>query len=325
MNHEDNKSIADENNNREFDISYNTGYTIRGLAMIMIIFVHSINEYAIYTGTFSKVMLIPHYGILGCTLFFFMSGYGLNSSLTLYKGSKIKYLYRHLLKLVIPFAISFAITACLLSLPYLKDISNEIKNIFILSMPDGTDMWFLKAIIIFYIITVALFMTSNNNKTRSIILLILCLAVIAIFNSKNLPGHWYFSILSFPLGFWMQKAAINKKAIRKILAFSILTFAIYYMLTLIFNLRVCLELFGNIAFAFIIVIVVSMFAKGFNSKILIYIGKNSLLFYIFNIPVMLAIPSHTMHWITYFFLNLIITQLVIMVYLPISNRILKSF
>lgn len=293
--------------------------------MIMIIFVHSINEYAIYTGTISKLMLIPHYGILGCTLFFFMSGYGLNSSLTQYKGSKIKYLYRHLLKLFIPFCVSFLITTYLLRLPYLDDINNEVKNFFILSMPDGTDMWFLKAIIIFYIVTVALFMTSCYNKTRSIILFTLCLAAIAVFNRTNLPGHWYFSILSFPLGFWMQSATIGKKSIRKILYFSILAFILYYVLTLIFNLKVYLELFGNIAFALITVIAISKFVKYFNSRILIYIGKNSLLFYIFNIPVMLAIPSEIMHWMTYFLLNLIITLLVVMIYLPIGNRILKSF
>lgn len=73
-------------------ISYEQGYAIRGLAMIMIIFVHSINEYEWYNSTLSKISLIPLFGTFGCSLFFFMSGYGIFNSL-LKKGREIKYDY----------------------------------------------------------------------------------------------------------------------------------------------------------------------------------------------------------------------------------------
>ena len=45
-------------------ISYEQGYAIRGLAMIMIIFVHSINEYEWYNSGLSNLLLICMFATL---------------------------------------------------------------------------------------------------------------------------------------------------------------------------------------------------------------------------------------------------------------------
>ena len=95
-------------------ISYEQGYAIRGLAMIMIILVHSVNEYEWYNSTLSKISLIPLFGTFGCSLFFFMSGYGIFNSL-LKKGREIKYDYllAQIKKILIPVAVVYVINSIL--------------------------------------------------------------------------------------------------------------------------------------------------------------------------------------------------------------------
>lgn len=79
--HQLDKSDYTQGFNQSQTILYEQGYAIRGIAMLMIIFVHSINEYECYNSEISQLLLIPMFGVLGCSLFFFMSGYGLLFSL----------------------------------------------------------------------------------------------------------------------------------------------------------------------------------------------------------------------------------------------------
>ena len=51
-----------------------------------------------------------------------------------------------------------------------------------------------------------------------------------------------------------------------------------------------------------------------------FIGKNSLLYYLLNIPIMWLIPSNNMHAVTYFFANVIFTTISIFIY----NKVAKS-
>ena len=116
---EHNKAEFPPAHNGEFDssqtVSYEQGYAIRGLATIMIIFVHSINEYEWYNSGLSNLLLICMFGTFGCSLFFFMSGYGIMNSLRKRgKETKNSYLLAHIKKIVIPLAIVYAINSIVL-------------------------------------------------------------------------------------------------------------------------------------------------------------------------------------------------------------------
>ena len=163
-----NKAEYPPMHNGEFDISqtisYERGYAIRGLAMIMIIFIHSMNEYEWYNSTLSKLLLIPMFGTFGCSLFFFMSGYGFLNSLRK-RGEKIKYSYllAQIKKIVVPVAIVYAINSIVLpyTLTY-NDITIDHSNILTFSLPEGTDIWFIKIILFDYLTTFFLFKHANR-------------------------------------------------------------------------------------------------------------------------------------------------------------------
>ena len=55
-------------------------------------------------------------------------------------------------------------------------------------------------------------------------------------------------------------------------------------------------------------------------KWLCFIGKNSLLYYLLNIPIMWLIPSNKMYAVTYFIANMFFTTISIFIY----NKVAKS-
>ena len=161
------------------EIPYYTGYFLRGIAMLMIIFVHSINEYSDYDSSWCRALMIPEYGCMGCSVFFFMSGYGLFRSLEK-KRVNSSYLISHLLKLLSPFIAAFVIAYIvgeLVPSSVTQITINDITAIFRLSMPSGIDMWFFKVILADYIVTILLFVIKLHAvQVIRIITILLCLS-----------------------------------------------------------------------------------------------------------------------------------------------------
>lgn len=174
-------------------ISYEQGYAIRGLAMIMIIFVHSINEYEWYNSTLSYSLLVPMFGTFGCSLFFFMSGYGIFNSLSK-KGKEIEYNYllAQIKKIIIPVAIVYVINSIIL--PHTLTYNNIIidhSNILTLSLPEGTSIWFIKIILFDYLTTFFLFKHISDCEKRLTYITIAIIALIAVLYILKFGSFWY--------------------------------------------------------------------------------------------------------------------------------------
>ena len=306
------------------DISFEAGYALRGLAMLMITFIHSINEYPVYTSELSSTLLVPKYGQLSCSIFFFMSGYGLYFSLSKQRGSLLSYLWVHVKKLLFPFLLAFV--GVILALHLFKNADNATFpinpwNILTLTMPEGTDMWFFKVILIDYVATILLFMLSLKQSTRIAALFGLHALAIVLCYLSNVPGYWYFSNLSFPLGMYFAYYRGHLAHWRNSLLFAcLLSLAIYYTIVTLFHTNAPLEIFVNTMCPLLVVLLMSKIPLT-PPKWLQYIGKNSLCFYLFNVSIMLAIPASAMHWVTYFVLNLVITWIATILYTPLQRRI----
>lgn len=306
----------------EFDapqtISYEQGYAIRGLAMIMIIFVHSVNEYEWYNSTLSKFALIPLFGTFGSSLFFFMSGYGIFNSLRK-KGKEIKYNYllAQIKKILIPVAVVYVINSIILpyTLTY-NNISIDHSNILTLSLPEGTDIWFIKIILFDYLTTFFIFKSISNYKKQLSYIAITQIALIAILYIFKAGSYWYVSNFCFVLGVLNSNFPIFK---RKILITSTFIFITTYFCFTSNIISAPIQILCNIAFCTIIIYAMSRITT--YPKWLCYIGKNSLLYYLLNIPIMLLIPSENMHAIVYFIANVFITTISIILYKRVERLI----
>ena len=307
--------------NGEFDISqtisYEQGYAIRGLAMIMIIFVHSINEYEWYNSTLSKISLIPLFGTFGCSLFFFMSGYGIFNSL-LKKGREIKYDYllAQIKKILIPVAVVYVINSIILpyTLTY-NDISIDHSNFFTLTLPEGTDIWFIKIIIFDYLTTFFIFKYISDCKKQLTYIAITQTILIVLLYILKAGSYWYVSNFCFVLGTLHSTFPIFKK---KYIIISIFIFIASYFCLVNSIVSAPIQIFSNITFCTITIYAMSKMTKW--PKWLCFIGKNSLLYYLLNIPIMWLIPSNNMYAVTYFIANVFFTTIFIFIY----NKVAKS-
>lgn len=298
-------------------ISYEQGYAIRGLAMIMIIFVHSINEYEWYNTTLSHLLLVPMFGTLGCSLFFFMSGYGIFKSLRKReKDIKYNYLLTQIKKILIPVAIVYAINSVVLphTLTY-NDITIDHSNILSFSLPEGTDIWFIKIILFDYLTTFFIFKYTSDFKKQLTYIAITQAALIILLYILKAGSYWYVSNLCFVLGILNSIFPIFK---RKIVTTSIFIFITTYFCIINNFVSAPIQILYNIAFCTIIIYAMSR--RTTYPQWLCFVGKNSLLYYLLNIPVMWLIPSNNIHSTVYFAANIILTTISVFIY----NKVAKS-
>ncbi len=302
------------------NIKFEQGYAMRGLAMLLIILTHSLNEYEVYTSALSHYLLIPMLGTLACSIFFFMSGYGLFHSLNKKETQPDrKYLYNHLIKIIVPFAVIYL--ASLIILPYTMAESQaapDYTKILTLSLPDGTDMWFLKTTLFNYITTFLLCRAQTTNKRKIIYISAVQALLIAILYINKCAGYCYISNISFAVGtLYATQKYYNKKTVIA----ATLVFAIYYIGMNSGISAAPLQIAGNIA----ICIIVAALLKSTNKapSWLQYVGRHSLSYYLLAIPVMWMVPSNNLHYICYFLLNLLLTTIAVALYNLLDKHIFK--
>ena len=302
-------------------ISFDQGYAIRGIATIMILFVHSINEYDCYHSLLSKLLLIPSFGTFGCSLFLFMSGYGMFTSLSNRGGNPtFKYLLAHLKKILIPVAIVYITNSIVL--PYTigyNDIVINHSNILTLTLPEGTDIWFIKIILFDYLTTFLIFKATTDTSKRLIYLFVIQTALIIILHISNIGSYWYIANLCFALGALHTIYPIFQK---KYILISVAVIVAYYFCSAIDFINEPIIIIRNIAFCIMATYIISHIH--FWPKWLLFMGKNSLLYYLLNIPVMWVISSNNMHFTVYFILNAIFTTAFILIYNKTANLFPKK-
>lgn len=306
----------------EFDklqiITFEQGYAIRGIAMLLIIFVHSINEYECYNSVLSNVLLIPHFGVLGCSIFFFVSGYGVLSSLnTNRNNTSFFYILRQIVKIMTPVALVYVINSILL--PYTTSYNNvsiDYLNIMRLCLPEGTDIWFIKIILFDYITTFLLFKLVKKHLRLLLSITIAQVVLITILYICKFGSYWYVSNLCFVFG---ASYTLYAKQVKKYIGILTLILTTCYICMINGIISAPIQIINNIAFCIITIYYLSNKAKW--PKWLQFIGKNSLYYYLFNIPVMWLIPSNNIHFSVYFIANIIFTTIIVLLYIKVDKLI----
>lgn len=305
-----------------FRISYRQGYVMRGIAMLVLIFVHSLNEYPAYTSPFANVWLVPSWGEFASSLFFFLSGYGLLSSMTNQGSVDFRYLARHIRKLLVPFLLTFLLTIVALMITQgCRNASQwQLENVLTLGMPDGTDLWFFKTIFLFYFMSFFCVKVTRNNGRRLWLMGALLVLYSLTLYANRYPGYWYDSNLCFVVGacFAVGKVQMGRSLV--LLSFAL--FAAFYVLSLFDYRKAPLEVAGNVVCCVCLVWTLTRFnAERKLFDVVAFIGENSLLYYLLSVPVMLVIPSARMHWAVYFLANLLATTLFVLLYRKTIGRL----
>lgn len=287
-------------------ISHEAGYALRGLAMLAILVAHSLNEFPVYEQAWARVIGLPRYGELGCAVFFLMSGYGLaHSTSRLRTGDVTGYFLRHLRRLIETFVVAWTL-ALAVDWATLPPADFSVARVLTLTFPEGTDVWFLKVILVNYLILCTLCSTVRSPLRRGYLLLTLHIASIPVLWALHVPGYWYVSNLAFPAGYLLALQPLRAPC-RKGLYAAALVIALVRL-----PAATPFIILDNCALAIFIAGLFALTTGG--NRVLGYIGRTSLYYYLLSIPVMLAVPSAVMPWPAYLACNIGLTSLLVWAY-----------
>lgn len=247
-------------------------YEAKGLCMLLILFHHIYVKLAFDMGLsipYVGLILAPG-GYLGTGLFFFLSGYGLYHSLSRQRPLAISYLYTRLIKMLCVYVVAFVLCV------FLKwdTIDNfPLIDFLTLTIP-GSTTWFFKVIIALYIIAYFIFKVNISNEFKVMIISVISLVyyVIAV---KYLPDFWYTSILCFPTG---MIVALKKNVFT---TYTQILSCLLFMVSFRYIQRMDMRFVIAITFCFTVLFLMRYVTL--KSKMLKYIGTNSLCFYLFQL------------------------------------------
>ena len=135
---------------RQF-LDYDDTYSLKGIAMLMIIIGHAFNGYpGTDTGYFYPAWLdclhMELWAAMGVSIFFFLSGYGMFLALDKRQGSiDLKYVISKVRKLFVPLLVYWCIEIVTLLIFNRQELTTHIfREIFTFSMHPDVENWFFK-------------------------------------------------------------------------------------------------------------------------------------------------------------------------------------
>lgn len=252
-------------------------------------------------------------GCLGTGLFFFLSGFGMYSSLTRQSKLTDSYIIIRLVKLIMPFIFCFALFV-LAIIVLRRDMFNIelLKDFFTLTLPTNST-WFLKVIVGLYIGVFLVFKLKIQLNIKVLIVTALCLSyfVLAIF---LLPDWWHTSILNFPLGMII---AYKYEYYR---GGGILIFVFLCLMILMRMLGFPYIVFESLLFSVVAIEAVRFI--NIRNRLFSFIGTESLCFYLFQmlflfIGIEIGLSKE---WIGYGFFVLVSTYVLSYAYTMLKHR-----
>lgn len=267
-------------------LDYDDTYSLKGIAMLMIIIGHAVNGYPrTDTGYFYPGWLdclhMELWAAMGVSIFFFLSGYGMFLALDRRQGSiDMKYVISKVKRLFVPLLVYWGVELITLLIFNRHELTAHIfREIFTFSIHPDVENWFFKVIVPTYIIMFGLFLTRMPGSFRVILLFIISSIYILILHKAAFGLWWYNTIIAFPLG---ALVAYRKELFEKISPIIICPVCAAAMAS-IYLFHFNSILFNAIApFLFIYLIRI----VNINNKLLNFIGVNSFLFYFIECPVL---------------------------------------
>lgn len=272
-------------NFRQF-LGYDDTYSLRGIAMLMIIISHTHNGYPVEeTGFFFphwlNYLCIELWGAMGVGIFFFLSGYGLFLALDKRQGAITQeYVLSKVSRLLEPYIIYWVVEIITLLLIDRNQLSLHLfRELITFSIHPDIENWFFKTIVPAYIVIFSLFKSGIGHKGKILSLFVICLAYILIMRMAGFGLWWYNTILCFPLGAFV---AYNKGFFENLHPLIVCPLCVILILVLHFIH------FNSIVFniLFVFFSIYSIRIININNRLLYFIGLNSFLFYFIECPVM---------------------------------------
>lgn len=267
-------------------LGYDDTYSLRGIAMLMIIIGHAYNGYpktnaGFYYPGWLDCLHMELWAAMGVSVFFFLSGYGMFLALDRRQGKiDFKYVLSKVKRLFVPLLVYWAVELITLLIFNRQELTTHIlREMITFSMHPDLENWFFKVIVPAYIIMFSLFMTRIANSVRVIVLFVLSVICMLILGKAGFGLWWYNTIFCFPVG---ALVAHRKDMFEKLPPAAVCLACVTCMVS-IFLFHFNSIVFNAIA-PFLFIYLIRM--VNINNKLLTFIGVNSFLFYFIECPVL---------------------------------------
>ena len=267
-------------------LGYDDTYSLRGIAMLMIIIGHAYNGYPkTDAGYFYPDWLdglhMELWAAMGVAVFLFLSGYGMFLALDKRQGSiDLKYVLSKVKRLFVPLLVYWAVELITLLIFNRQELTTHIfREIITFSMHPDVENWFFKVIVPAYVIMFGLFMTRIPNSIRVNLLFAISFAYMLTIRKAGFGSWWYDTIIALPLGALVAYRRDLFEKMHPLIAFPICLICMASIFLFHYN-AIVFNAIAPFMFIFLIRIV------NINNKLLNFIGFNSFLFYFIECPVL---------------------------------------
>lgn len=173
---------------------------LRGVGMIMIILTHATAGAPKAASFFWSVT-----GIVGVSICFFLSGYGLYKSWRNKENYLQRFLLKKIVRLLLPYSVIYFLY--LISCILLKEglsLTRTLFELFTLRMGDSP-LWYIKVQLLLYVFFYFSFRCWRQEHRKVIWVALLTLAYYIIATLFEIPEYWYNTCLYFPLGIFLAR------------------------------------------------------------------------------------------------------------------------
>lgn len=181
--------------NQTVSLSQDITLSIRGVGMLLIIFVHGIENYINPQTYFIYVS-----GVLGVAACFLVSGYGLHKSFVRKESYLKGFLQTKALRMLLPYAVLYTVYL-MFSLIFGDSLSLPViaRELLTLQM-DGILLWYLKVQLLCYVIFYLCYRFIPDSKARMAAVFGGIVLWMSLAMALNFGVSWYNTCLFFPLG-----------------------------------------------------------------------------------------------------------------------------
>lgn len=260
-------------------------YSLRGIAMILIIVSHTFNGYptdnaAYFFPQWLKFLHMELWGGMGVDVFLLLSGYGLFLSLSRRETPDGQYIASKMKRLLQPYFIYWMVEILVLLIWNRKELTPHLlEEMATFSIHPDVENWFFKVIVGIYIMVIAVFKADIPHRVRLCIIVFASMAYLLIMKALGAGTWWYQSILCFPVGAIIAYKR-NWFASRK--PFVVVLAALAVIIASLLTQRAIVVF--HVAFACMAIYLIRFF--DIRNRLFYFVGLNSFIFYFVECPVM---------------------------------------
>ena len=251
---------------------------LKGILAVFVILHHLYQE----TEGGRLYFFFDNVGILCVSLFFFLSGYGLQKSYAAKPDYCSSLLRRRIPGVLVPYVLLILIYWLFSGVTGAFYSPADVLQSFIIGDPIATHSWYILCILVLYLgYYLSARLCGRNDPALILCNVLLCAAWVILCRSLRFGIYWYNAVIVFPMGiFWAvyedRIVPVLQKHYLPALAAAPIGFCVFFIAALAVSARGgMVSLFWAACCCFVLLILLLMMKFSFRNPVLLFLGEHA--------------------------------------------------